>query len=82
MFKDPWIEADGEPTPLGAAILETIHCRGYDWLTASTMLSDRFYSDMQCPCSAMFSPDKVVSHYRNRGHRINPVPLPRTLVAG
>ena len=80
-MKDPLVESDGEPTPLGAAVLELTYTRGYTMRHACKLLTDRFAMDCQCPACGLFSPDKVVSYYRRTGHRINPVPLPRSMLA-
>ena len=76
---DPLVDDDGAPTPLGAAIMEITHCRGYTFRHACKLLTRRFQGDCQCPACAMFRPDEVRRFYKKKGHRVNVVPLPRTM---
>jgi len=78
---DPLVDRDGSPTPLGAAILETTHCRGYTLRHACKLLTDRLAEDCQCPACALFPPEAVLDYYHRRGHLVNVVPLPRTMLA-
>ena len=78
----PLIDDDGEPTPLGAAVLELIHLHDWCERRAVLFLLDRFTGDMHCPVSALYDAAAVRRYYRSAGLEVIAVPLPVRALAG
>ena len=72
-MKNLFVSADGDMTPLGAAVLELVTVRGWTMRRACNLLADRFENDMECPVSGCFTAAAVRVHYKGR---VNAVALP------